>query len=68
MRSQLELIAFSDGCVVTGTLMLLDSTVAALESAGDGIGAAYVDLARQRFILNAAADCDRNFDGIGELE
>ena len=68
MRSAIELIAFSVGCVVTGTLLLLDSSVSALEKAGDAIGAAHVDLARQRFILNAAAEAERNFDGISELQ
>jgi hypothetical protein len=68
MRSAIELIAFSEGCVVTGTLLLLDSAVSALESAGDAIGAAHVDLARQRYILIAAAEAERNFHGISELE
>lgn len=68
MRSAIELRAFSEGCVVTGTLLLLDSAVSALEKAGDAIGAAHVDLARQRFILNAAAEANRNFDGISELQ
>ena len=68
MRSAIDLIAFSQGCIITGTLLLLDATVAALEKAGDGIGAAHVDLARQRFILSAAAEAERNFDGISEFE
>lgn len=68
MRSAIELIAFSEGCVVSGTIVLLDAAVSALEKVGDGIGAAHVDLARQRFILRAAADAERNFDGITELE
>lgn len=68
MRSAIELVAFSQGCIIEGTILLLDSAISALEKAGDEIGAAHVDLARQRFILNAAAEAERNFAGLTEYE
>lgn len=68
MRSAIQLVAFASGCEVTGILCLLDATVAALDKAGEGAAAAHVDIARQRYVLSAAAQAERNFDGIPEFE
>jgi hypothetical protein len=68
MRSAIQLVAFSGGCEVTGILCLLDATIAALDKAGETEAAVHADMARQRYILSAAAQAERNFDGITEFE
>ena len=68
MRSAIRLIAFANGCRSQGILALLDVAIEALDETGDALAAAYVDLARERFIANAQASAERNFEGLPEHE
>ena len=61
MKSALELVAFSQGDRYFGTMLLLQVALEALESDGQQIAAAYVDMAISNFTENwDAALADRD--------
>ena len=64
MKSALKIVAFSQGCELTGTIALLETALNALDRAENHIAAAYVDLAINMVIRRAEEDATSRLDGI----
>lgn len=61
MRSALELVAFSGGCNLTGTVALLETARKALDRAGHQVAAANVDMALSLFLVKTERDQDDRY-------
>ncbi len=51
MKSALEIVAFSYGCELTGSIALLETALRALDRSGQHLAAAYVDMALNSLTL-----------------
>ena len=68
MKSALKIVAFSQGCEVSGISALAEVLIETLDQGGHGMSALYVQMAYDTYIMRAAETADREMLGISEME